>query len=65
MQIQCNDEHVQVQSTTLDQVLTELGYQGNYIATAVNGEFVPRTQRHGVHLHAGDRVEILVPMQGG
>lgn len=34
-------------------------------AVAVNGRFVPRTAYNSTTLGDGDRVEILIPMQGG
>jgi sulfur carrier protein len=65
MQIQCNDQHVQIQAATLDQALTELGYKDARVATALNGEFVPKSERGAMRLKAGDRLEILSAMQGG
>ena len=35
------------------------------IATAVNGEFIPKTQRLDIVLSEGDRIEVVAPMQGG
>jgi len=35
------------------------------VATAVNGEFVPATERRAARLADGDRLEVLAPMQGG
>ena len=45
--------------------LKELGYADSVVATAVNGEFVPAGARSSARLAAGDRLEILAPMQGG
>lgn len=35
------------------------------VGTAHNGIFVPREQRRRCRIAPGDRIEILVPMQGG
>lgn len=35
------------------------------VATALNGKFVPAAKRAATPLTAGDRIEILAPMQGG
>lgn len=60
-----NGEERAVNAATLDTLLDALGYQGKWIATAVNGEIVRRPDREKCALGNGDRVEILSPMQGG
>ncbi len=65
MKIIVNGDAVEVQATTLAQLLTELGKAEAKIATAVNEEFVPATLRDSHALHDGDRVEIVTPRQGG
>jgi sulfur carrier protein len=50
---------------TLERVLSELGYGGSIVATAINGEFVAASARAGTEVQEGDRVEVLAPMQGG
>jgi sulfur carrier protein len=45
--------------------LEALGYTGQKVATAVNGEFVPARRRAEVRLVAGDEIEIVAPRQGG
>jgi sulfur carrier protein len=54
-----------VVARSLAEMLTELGFDGAAIATAVNGTFVPTAARAGTHLQDGDRIEVLAPMQGG
>jgi len=50
---------------TIMQALLQCGYACDRHAVAVNTEFVPRSQ-HGDHvLQAGDRVDVLAPVQGG
>ena len=65
MKIQVNGETLEVRSTTLAELLGELGYSGDSLATAVNGGFVARGQRASTALAAGMDVEIVTPMQGG
>ncbi|MGH8207119.1 MAG: sulfur carrier protein ThiS [Steroidobacteraceae bacterium] len=50
---------------SLAALLERLGFGAMTVATAVNGEFVPHTARAQRVVHAGDRVEVLAPMQGG
>lgn len=52
-------------AATLAELLVELGYGGNRVATALNGDFVPERSRAGQAIRAGDRVEIVAPRQGG
>ena len=45
--------------------LVELEFDVAVVATALNGEFVPRRKRADTPLTDGDRLEILAPRQGG
>jgi sulfur carrier protein len=54
-----------VTSATLAELVVSLGYVPASVATAVNGEFVPRARRHSFSLGDGDRVEIVAPRSGG
>ncbi|GAA3664829.1 MULTISPECIES: sulfur carrier protein ThiS [Acetobacter] len=65
MKITVNDEAQDVSATTLAGLIDELGYAGARIATALNGQFVPKTERERAALVVGARVEIVAPMQGG
>ncbi|KZC39747.1 MULTISPECIES: sulfur carrier protein ThiS [Rhodanobacter] len=49
----------------LQALLARMGLAEAAVATAVNGRFVAAAQRAGTQLAAGDRVEVLAPMQGG
>lgn len=64
MKIELNGDSRDVQARTLGALLVELGLSGR-VATALNEEFVPATLREKLVLKAGDRVEIVAPMQGG
>lgn len=65
MKITLNGVEREVLEGRLDQALQELGYCDGTIATAVNGLFIPRTQRLDIVLLDGDRIEVVAPMQGG
>jgi len=66
MKILVNGDWLEVHSQSLTAALNELGYrQMTSIATALNGDFVPHTQRLRVILKEGDRLEVVAPMQGG
>ena len=63
--IHVNAEALQVRAGTLADVLAQLGYGGQKVATAVNGDFVPERARAAMTGSAGDRIEILSARQGG
>lgn len=65
MKITLNGVEREVTDDRLDQALVELGYCDGTIATAVNGQFIPKTQRLDILLLDGDRIEVVAPMQGG
>ena len=65
MKIVVNGDECRLGAARLDRALEELGYTGAHIATAVNGEMVPRTDRSDVELREGDRLEVLAPLPGG
>lgn len=60
-----NGEAREAGSATLAGLLDELGYGGQKVATAVNGDFVPERVRAETVLAAGDQIEIVSPRQGG
>jgi sulfur carrier protein len=60
-----NGEPADTHAGTLAELVAQLGFTENAVATALNGEFVARTQRAGKRLATGDKVEIVAPRQGG
>lgn len=60
-----NGETVECGAATLADLLSALDYEGDWLATAVNGELVHREDRSACRLSDGDRIEVLSPMQGG
>jgi sulfur carrier protein len=65
MKLVVNGEALEARSSNLAALLDELGYEGEWIATAVNGAVVTGRQRQATPLAEGDRIEILTPRQGG
>lgn len=65
MKLYVNAKVREVTECTIAGALSELGLTNPAIATALNGEFVPKEQRSVTHVHDGDRLEVLTPMQGG
>ena len=50
---------------SLADFLIEQGYQGKEFATAINGEFVPRSQYSMTVIGKGDLIDIVAPVTGG
>ena len=65
MRILVNGEGRNIDATTLEAALAELGYAGSRVATAVDGDFVPASRRVACRLDENSAVEIVAPMQGG
>lgn len=65
MNIVVNGEEQAVKAANLADLLQELGYEGEWLATAVNAELVPSEERVACVLKPDDRIEILSPRQGG
>ena len=60
-----NGESVETKAQTIAELLDELGYDDMPVATARNMSVVRKRERAETKLSEGDRIEILVPMQGG
>ncbi|MBY3027436.1 sulfur carrier protein ThiS [Rhizobium leguminosarum] len=65
MKVIVNGEAQDVAAETLSELLVLMEYEGDRLATAVNGELVHREDRFNRSLNDNDRIEILSPMQGG
>ncbi|MFY9626938.1 MAG: sulfur carrier protein ThiS [Methylocystis sp.] len=65
MRIRVNGEPCEIAAQTLESLLTELGYESQIVATALNQDFVRAKDRNEAMLSDGDAVEILAPKQGG
>ena len=60
-----NGEAVATEAVTLAELVASLGHGEGAVATARNGEFVPRSARGETKLAPDDRIEIVAPRQGG
>lgn len=65
IEIEFNGKAVQTEVVTVADFLAEQQIDSANVATAVNGDFVPRTRYASTPLSASDKLEVLVPMQGG
>jgi sulfur carrier protein len=60
-----NGELREIAAATLAEALIALDYADAVVATALNGDFVPKRKRAETPLAEGDRIEIVAPRQGG
>ncbi len=60
-----NGEELTTKAGNLAGLLIELQRDGDVLATALNGEFVPRVNRTTTVLRDGDQIELVAPMSGG
>ncbi|OCX61181.1 thiamine biosynthesis protein ThiS [Thioclava sp. SK-1] len=65
MRIELNGASVTTDADDLAELIEEQGFAAAHVATALNGEFVPRGARANTPLRDGVRIEVLSPMQGG
>jgi sulfur carrier protein len=67
--VQLNGNRCQLAAhTLLHEALGQWQQQGQVgpkVATAINGEFVPRSQYHTTRLTDGDLIDIVQPVGGG
>lgn len=63
--VRVNGETAETRAATLAELLAERGFAEAAVATALNGEFVPRAARAETRLAANDTIEIVAPRQGG
>ena len=65
MQIILNGKTIETQQITLEGLLQEQSYGDWNVAIAIDGEFIPKTQRKNTVLGNNQKIEIVAPMQGG
>ena len=65
--LRINGEDTEVTATTVAELLAVRGIdpKARFLAVALNGEVVRRTDWPSHPLAAGDRIEIVRPLQGG
>ena len=65
MRVQLNGRTIETSAITLAELMAEQQIDPRTVATALNGEFVPRSRSASQQLEAGSQLEILSTMQGG
>lgn len=65
MNVIVNGTPCEIAAATLADALARLDYAEAVVATALNGEFVPKRKRAQTPLKEGDAIEIVAPRQGG
>jgi sulfur carrier protein len=60
-----NGEATVTSAGTLAELVAQFGFADSGVATAVNGDFVPRGARQATLLVGDDQIEIVSPRQGG
>lgn len=65
MRILVNGEQVDVDTSSLREILVELGYQPEDIVVARNLEFIPRAQWDDCIVDEQDSLDVLAAMFGG
>lgn len=65
LRIIVNGEATETAAHTLAELIAHLGFAEGAVATARNGDFVPRSARAATLLGSGDKIEIVAPRQGG
>jgi len=60
-----NGEATVTSADTLAELVAQFGFAETGVATALNGDFVPRGARQTTRLVGDDKVEIVSPRQGG
>ncbi|CAM2780088.1 thiamine biosynthesis protein ThiS [Legionella steigerwaltii] len=52
-------------SCTLQEMLEQKKNVAAHVAIAINNQFIPKSMFVNTILHEGDRIDLIVPMQGG
>ena len=65
MRVTVNGEPREILSASVEALLSELEYEGNHFAIAVNYDVLPKSQWAQTPLQPGDAIEIITPRQGG
>jgi sulfur carrier protein len=50
---------------TIAVMLTQLGYQNEWLGVAINTTFISKTEHRKTIIQEGDNIDILSPIQGG
>lgn len=63
--VSLNGETRELEHCSLAAAIEQWAQQGQTFAVAVNEQFIPKGQYKSIQLQDNDRIELLVPMQGG
>jgi sulfur carrier protein len=63
--IYVNGIKISEEFSTVAAVCLALSDDPESVATALNGEFIPKSLRASTLLNAGDELEIVAPLEGG
>ncbi len=65
MRVTVNGEAREIRSSRIDALLSELEYEGNHFAIALNYDVLPKSRWAETPINNGDEIEIITPRQGG
>ena len=66
MIIYLNDQPLSLeQACTLEEMLVKKEAFAEHMAVAINNQFIPKPMFASTLLQEGDRIDLIVPMQGG
>ena len=65
MKILINGQLSELHSKKLSELVHHLEHVPDTVATAVNGSFVPKSERESTMLTDNDEIEIIAPIAGG
>ena len=65
MRVTVNGEAREIRSSRISALLSELEYEGNHFAIALNYDVLPKSRWAETALKSGDEIEIITPRQGG
>ncbi len=65
MKIYFNNEFKEIVATSLTDFLQQHWHGATCFAVTINQQFIARTQYTNTQLQENDRIELILPMQGG
>ncbi|MCG8392211.1 MAG: sulfur carrier protein ThiS [Pseudomonadales bacterium] len=65
MKLTVNGDTLQLDGTTIADLVSQLELTGRRLAVEVNREIIPKSEHGGYRLHDGDVVEIVHAIGGG
>jgi sulfur carrier protein len=65
IEVSFNAELKIIETMTLLEWLDQIGVMGDAIATAINGQFIPKHKRGEIMLKHGDQIITFKPIVGG